>query len=119
MGSDALLSLLGIQGEVATIGSDPTLTASPNLFASFVDVFGGDYHLRSDSPAIDYAPAHVDESLDCATGIYDLPNVVNTYGPQDLGAYELPPSDRIYASGFGDAVAPLNSCDTNATGSQK
>jgi predicted outer membrane repeat protein len=107
-----------ISGEVATFPSDPTLMAMANPYVNFVDPEDGDYHLTVTAPALDYAPVHADASLDCSSGIYDLPNVTNRFGAQDLGAYELPPPDRIFASGFGDAIAPLIGCDTNATGGE-
>lgn len=74
----------------------------------FVEPAIGDYHLRNDSPALDFEPAVYDFSLDCLYGPSDLPNVPNRFGPSDLGAYELYSTDRIFGSGFGDIVKPLD-----------
>jgi predicted outer membrane repeat protein len=76
----------------------------------FVDAALGDYHLRSNSPALDFAPEYDDPDLDCNAYIYDLPGVSNKFGTTDLGPYETSNNDRIFASGIGDLVKPLNGC---------
>ncbi len=73
----------------------------------FVDPAIGDYHLRNDSPALDFEPVVDDLSLDCVGGWVDLPDVPNRFGPSDLGAYELSITDRIFGSGFGDIMKPV------------
>lgn len=74
----------------------------------FVDPAIADYHLRNDSPALDFAPLVYDQALDCRLGnSIDLP-VTDKSGPADLGAYELSSLDRIFASGLGDPVRPLD-----------
>jgi hypothetical protein len=70
----------------------------------FVDPDNGDYHLRLDSPGIDFASESdhfVD--LDGNSRNVDLPNA-NIFGMQDLGALETQlscsVSDSIFCSGF-------------------
>jgi hypothetical protein len=73
--------------------------------ASFVDPANGDYHLVPTSIGVDYAPGFSDVDLDGKPRTLDLPDVPNTYGPMDLGAYEVQSdactaSDTIFCNGF-------------------
>ena len=78
---------------------------------NFVDAVNGDYHLLPTSLGIDDAPVepasiatHLD--LDRNPRVVDLQSIPNSFGPMDLGAYELqyaPPciaSDTIFCNGF-------------------
>jgi hypothetical protein len=75
---------------------------------AFVDVANGDFHLRANSLAVDFAatattPGEVD--LDGRPREIDLATVPNEFGPRDLGAYERPvgscaSSDSIFCDGF-------------------
>lgn len=71
--------------------ADPTIRQGD---PRFVAPESGDYHLRSSSPAIDFAPAIVSGAfdLDGHPRDVDLPGVPNEYGPRDLGAFERQPS---------------------------
>jgi hypothetical protein len=86
-------------------------TNNPGVVADdplFIDPASGDYHLRNNSPALDFAPQVYDQSLDCRLGnSIDLP-VMDKFGTADLGPYELISLDRIFASGVGDPVRPLD-----------
>jgi hypothetical protein len=74
----------------------------------FVDVTSGDYHLQLDSLGVDFAPSRDGRDLDRQTRTVDLPGVPNTYGPLDLGAYEIQVdtvlscanADTIFCNGF-------------------
>lgn len=70
------------------------LVAAPGFVAS------DDFHLRPDSPAVDFARnlgnANVD--LDGEPRGVDERGVPNRFGPVDLGAYELPAG--IFTDGF-------------------
>lgn len=59
----------------------------------FVAPASGDYHLRSDSPALDFAPAipSVAYDLDGKPRDVWMTQVASLYGPRDLGAYERQP----------------------------
>ncbi|MGA9335110.1 MAG: hypothetical protein WBV39_12595 [Rudaea sp.] len=80
---------------------------------SFVDAANADYHLLPTSQGVDSAPMATFYStgsldLDGKTRVVDLPNVANSFGPMDLGAYEIPLSavlacaaaDTIFCDGF-------------------
>jgi len=54
----------------------------------FVDSTYFDYHLRPDSPGLDFAPAAAGTDLDEHSRTVDLPGVANRFGPTDLGAFE-------------------------------
>jgi hypothetical protein len=74
----------------------------------FVDPTHGDYHLQGLSPAVDFAVSGADDTIDLdgKPRIVDLPGIHNTYGPRDLGAYELqslPPSCAVADTVFCDA----------------
>jgi hypothetical protein len=80
---------------------------------SFVDAANGDYHLLPTSLGVDDAPiepatiaTHLD--LDRKPRVVDLPTVPNSFGPMDLGAYEIQLSavlacardDTVFCDGF-------------------
>ena len=78
----------------------------------FADAVSGDYRLRLDSPAVDYAPALLDNfgnpvgnaTADRSPRMRDLASVPNEFGAQDLGAYERQyacAADTIFCSSFG------------------
>jgi predicted outer membrane repeat protein len=80
---------------------------------SFVDAGNGDYHLLPASEGVDSAPAQtgsaaIPADLDGQVRVVDLPTVPNSFGPLDLGAYEVPLSavlacaaaDTIFCDGF-------------------
>jgi hypothetical protein len=104
------LSLSGFDDTVASEVMSNDLTTVPpsadNIQATplFVDPDNGDYHLRRDSPGIDYASdgGHFVD-LDGKTREVDLPNP-NVFGMQDLGALETQlgcsVSDSIFCNGF-------------------
>jgi predicted outer membrane repeat protein len=100
-----------IANDVSTLSDDPSVLAVVD--PGFVSPGTGDYHLLSNSPAVDYAAA---DSLS-ATDLDGSPRSVdlvssqtpNRFGPVDLGAYELqtytppPPcaqSDKVFCNGF-------------------
>lgn len=73
----------------------------------FVDAAHQDYHLRIDSPAVDFAAASGGVDLDGYPRDIDLPTLANTYGPRDVGAYERQnlfnecgTSDSLFCDGF-------------------
>jgi hypothetical protein len=53
------------------------------------------------SLGVDFAPAIGGADLDRVPHDVDLPTVPNTYGPRDLGAYEI---QRTFACGTADTV---------------
>ncbi|MBX3725318.1 MAG: hypothetical protein KF823_05320 [Xanthomonadales bacterium] len=66
----------------------------------FLDAAGADFRLRQDSPALDAAPAQpANSTRDRRPRVIDLPWIVDTGGPQDLGAYELT-DDTLFRNGF-------------------
>jgi len=80
---------------------------------TFVNLAGGDYHLKSTSLGIDFAPTtssyYVNNStdLDGKKRNLDLPSAGNVFGAQDLGAYERQnlfrecgAADSIFCDGF-------------------
>jgi hypothetical protein len=76
----------------------------------FENPSGDNYRLRSDSPALDFAPTQTliqpDLGLfeaDNRPRAIDLASIANEFGPQDLGAYERQfdcTEDTIFCSGF-------------------
>ncbi|MEZ5470645.1 MAG: hypothetical protein R3E90_02615 [Marinicella sp.] len=70
----------------------------------FVNPQGGNYHLRVDSPAIDYcydASGNASTDIDYDTRGVDNPEVDNIHGPYDLGADEFNiANDIIFKHGF-------------------
>ena len=82
---------------------------------TFVDLAGGDFHLKADSLGIDFAPTSGDGyyvvhnliDLDGKPRNVDLPSAGSAFGTQDLGAYELQnlfrecgTSDSIFCDGY-------------------
>lgn len=64
----------------------------------FVDAASGNYRLRTDSPALDFATAQpANSTRDLGPRVLDDPQVPDEFGAHDLGAYEL---DLIFADGF-------------------
>jgi predicted outer membrane repeat protein len=92
--------LLGIPASTHNLIADP----------KFEDSAAGNYRLRIDSPAIDYAPLRTDPfdgpytaTVDNRSRVIDLDGVENEFGAQDLGAYERQfncAEDTIFCSGF-------------------
>ena len=69
----------------------------------YVDAAGANYHLKATSIGVDFAPATGGYDLDRVPRDVDLPEVPNSYGPRDIGAYELQyvcSPDTIYCNGF-------------------
>jgi hypothetical protein len=72
---------------------------------TFVDSANGDYHLKSTSLGVNYAPAGISTvDLDGKPRVVNLPGVTDVFGPMDLGAYEIQSvcavSDTIFCDGF-------------------
>jgi hypothetical protein len=74
---------------------------------AFVDLAGGDYHLKPTSLGVDFAPTLGGTDLDRNTRDVDLPAAGNVFGSQDLGAYELQngfrecgAKDSVFCDGF-------------------
>ncbi len=63
-----------------------TLISDPR----FVDPTTGNFRLRLDSPALDFAPLSGSATRDGSDRNIDLPAITNRFGPADLGAYERP-----------------------------
>jgi len=64
----------------------------------FVNAAAGNFRLRIDSPALDFALAQpANSTRDIGPRVLDDPVVANEFGPHDLGAYEI---DLIFADGF-------------------
>lgn len=106
IGGDVITASYIMTNDTTTLpGNNPSIVIDDPRFA---DVTSGDYHLRNDSPALDFAPDESDQSLDCYFGTFDLVSVANRFGASDLGAYELLSTDRIFASGMGDPMKPIS-----------
>ncbi len=91
-----------LASDLSTLPTDPTLATGDPLF---VDSANHDYHLQPNSPAIDFAPASANGSVDFdrQPRTADLANVANHFGPRDLGAYEYQiggVGDRIFLGTF-------------------
>ncbi|MEO7323253.1 MAG: hypothetical protein ABIW82_00330 [Dokdonella sp.] len=80
---------------------------------TFVDLVGGDYHLKATSRGLDFAPTsdayyvHNGTDLDGKPRNFDLPAAGDVFGAQDLGVYELQnlfrecgASDSVFCDGF-------------------
>jgi predicted outer membrane repeat protein len=78
---------------------------------TYVNAANGDYHLQMESLGVDYAPmiAGDDRDLDNFLRDQDLPQVINSWGGRDLGAYErqrtfaCSVNDTIFCHGFEDS----------------
>jgi hypothetical protein len=82
-----------------------TLPATPDIIQGspeYQDVAAGDYHLKSTSLGIDFAPSGDGVDLDGKQRAVDLPSIANFDGARDLGAYEL--QNLFYECGAGDSV---------------
>jgi len=71
----------------------------------YVDAASANYHLKPTSIGVDFAPATSPDGfdLDRVPRDVDLTEVPNSYGPRDIGAYELQyvcAPDTIYCNGF-------------------
>ena len=96
-----------------TLASDltgvPASTHNGVADPRFQSAATGDYHLRLDSPAVDFAPTLVDGAgnptvtADNLPRNIDLTSVVNEFGSVDLGAYERQfacAADTVFCNGF-------------------
>jgi hypothetical protein len=79
-----------LSSDISHLPADTTIAALVD--PKFVNAAAGDYHLRADSPAVDYAPPDTVPAnafdLDKNKRPVDVPKVANKFGPLDLGAYE-------------------------------
>ncbi len=89
--------------------SDNNLTATP----TFIDAAHGDYRLLytkqgatyTASAGLDFAPAEGGTDIRGDAYDFELGSVNDTFGPRDLGAYEMQAyTDRIFVDALGDAV---------------
>lgn len=105
--SDQLFTQYVLTNNTDSFVGGPGILAGAPLF---VDAANADYHLQRSSPGVDEAPA-IDNRLDLDGNprTTDLLDIVNDFGPTDLGAYEIqtqlpPPScavaDTIFCNGF-------------------
>jgi hypothetical protein len=111
------LATLAYSGNLSALDIDYVMAGETFSFPSgqhivqadprFVDAANADYHLRSDSPAIDLAPPvnGDDRDLDGRPHDQDMPNVPNQGGVRDLGAYERQlrycgNADSVFCDGF-------------------
>ncbi len=92
--------------DITTLPEAPSIIAGA---AGFVDAASGDYHLRSNSLAVDFAPPVVgdDRDLDNQPRDQNLPGTPDLFGVRDLGAYERQVGladcgavDSIFCNGF-------------------
>jgi hypothetical protein len=84
--------------------SNGTLPSQPDIVVgrpTYVDEAAGDYHLVAASLGVDFAPAAGGADLDRLPHDVDLSEVADTYGPRDLGAYEI---QRTFACGAADTI---------------
>lgn len=66
----------------------------------FLDAAGGNFHVYTASPAIDFAPARPDDATrDGRPRVVDSLERIDLFGPQDAGAYERY-SERLFKNGF-------------------
>jgi hypothetical protein len=84
-GVDFTYMVLASEVASLTATSNVLLTSNPG----FTDAASGNYHLRPDSPAVDFSSTTAGFlDLDGQSRGVDLPAVPNRFGPRDLGAYE-------------------------------
>jgi hypothetical protein len=99
-----------MSNEIASLPQRPDVVVGT---PSFVDATHGDFHLRPESPGIDFAPVESSErahpfDLDGRNRVVDLWDTPTEFGPMDLGAYEIQldqifpcaRDDTIYCDGF-------------------
>lgn len=102
-----------LSNDITTLPSSATIINGDPLFADPRNV---NYRLQAfvqnghvtHSPAIDFSATAIANLFDLDGNGFgqDVPAVPNTFGPRDLGAYEMRPiSGRIFADGFGDAIS--------------
>jgi hypothetical protein len=100
-----------LSDETLTLPSGAKVIAADPLFVNAAD---GDFHLQAyvqsgvitRSPAIDFAPAAGGNDLDGNPYDQDVDVLSNTFGPRDLGAYEMQPiNDRIFGDALGDRLS--------------
>ena len=85
----------------ADFGALPASTDRLVADPLFLAPAGGDFHVFSASPALDFAPSlPADATRDGGPRVSDLPERMNLFGPQDAGAYERPGNDRLFKNGF-------------------
>lgn len=85
----------------ADFGALPASTDRVVADPLFLAPAGGDFHVFSASPALDFAPSlPADATRDGGPRVSDLPERTNLFGPQDAGAYEHPGNDRVFRNGF-------------------
>ncbi|MEO5625794.1 MAG: hypothetical protein ABIQ70_07295 [Dokdonella sp.] len=100
-----------LSNDITTLSGDGTGVAlgAP----TFVDLAGGDYHLKATSLGVDFAPTsdayYVQNAsdLDGKPRNFDLPPAGNVFGTQELGVYELQnlfrecgASDSVFCDGY-------------------
>jgi len=95
-----------LSNDISTLGAgDGIIEGEP----TFVDAANGDYHLQTTSLGVDFAPTGTTRlDLDRNTRVVDLPDVTDTSGPLDLGAYEIQVdtvlgcanADTVFCDGF-------------------
>jgi hypothetical protein len=100
-----------LSDSVDTLPKNTTVIAGDPLF---LNPANDDFHLSAyvttgvitRSPAIDFAPAIGGNDLDGNPYDQDVNILPNTFGPRDLGAYEMQPiNDRIFGDAFGDRLS--------------
>jgi hypothetical protein len=91
------LSVTDVVGSDAAALSSGTHSGVLQADPRFTDPAQGDYHLRRDSPGVEYSPVAGSSSVDLE-GRSRCIALAATSHPCDIGAYEL--QDRIFASGF-------------------
>jgi len=91
-----------LSNDISTLPASTNVVAGDPLFVASYD-----YHLSYKSPAVDFAPAIGGNDLDGAPRDVDLSQVINRFGPADLGAYETqfafacdPSNDAVFCNGF-------------------
>ena len=99
----ALHAQFDLSNDISTLLGSDVISGVP----TFVDAAQGDFHLQSTSLGVDFAPqGSTTLDRDGNTRVVDLPNVANTFGSMDLGAYEIQTgcyrSDTIFCDGFDD-----------------
>jgi len=104
--ADHLTTAYVLSNETGSLGGGTGISQGA---PTFVDAANHDYHLARTSLGVDYAPAQAGMDLDGLPRTIDLSDITDTFGPLDLGAYEiqtqLPPSacavaDTIFCNGF-------------------
>jgi len=96
--ADHLTTAYVLSNETGSLGGGTGITQGA---PTFVDTANEDYHLARTSLGVDSAPAQDGMDLDGLPRTIDLSDITNTFGPLDLGAYEiqtqLPPRACVIA----------------------